>query len=47
MMELELEGRKPVGRQNKTGTKKVEEHMRKLNITQDMAEDRKQYHIQT
>ena len=42
VMELEVEGRRPVGRQNKTWSKVVEGDMRKLNITKDMAEDRKQ-----
>ena len=36
-----MEGRRPVGRPKKTGSKVVEEDMRKLNITEDMAEDRK------
>ena len=40
-MELEVEGRRPVGRRKKTWSKVVEEDMRKLNITEDMAEDRK------
>ena len=39
--ELEVEGRRPVGRPKKTWSKVVEEYMRKLNITEDMAEDRK------
>ena len=39
-MELEVEGRRPVGRQKKTWSKVVEEDMRKLNIMEDMAEDR-------
>ena len=39
-MELEVEGRRPVGRLKKTWSKVVEEGMRKLNITEDMAEDR-------
>ena len=33
-----MEGRKPVGRPKKTWSKIVEEYMRKLNITEDMAE---------
>ena len=46
-----MEGRKPVGRPKKTWSKVVEEEMKKLNITEYMAEDRKQwrqliYHIQ-
>ena len=43
-----MEGRRPVGWPNKTWSKVVEEEMNKLNITKDMAEDRKQwrYHIQ-
>ena len=40
-MEMEVEGRRPVGRPKKTWSKLVEEDMRKLNITEDMAEDRK------
>ena len=40
-MELKVEGRRPVGRPKKTWSKVVEEDMRKLNITEDMAEDRK------
>ena len=42
-MELEVEGRRPVGRSKKTWSKVVEEDMSKLNITEDMAEDRKQW----
>ena len=42
-MELEVEGRWPVGRPKKTLSKVVEEDMRKLNIMEDMAEDRKQW----
>ena len=42
-MELEVEGRRPVGRPKKTWSMVVEEVMRKLNITDDMAEDRKQW----
>ena len=41
-MELELEGRRTVSRPKKTWSKVVEEDMRKLNITENMAEDRKQ-----
>ena len=41
-MELEVEGRRPVG-WPKTWSKVVEEDMRKFNITEDMAEDRKQW----
>ena len=33
----------PVGRPKKTWSKVVEEDMRKLNITEDMAEDRRQW----
>ena len=40
-MVLEMEGRKPVGRPKKTWSKVVEEGMRKINITEDMAEDTK------
>ena len=43
VMELEVEGRSPVGRPKKTWSKVVEEDMRKLNITEDMAEERKQW----
>ena len=43
VMELEVEGRKPVGRPKKTWSMVVEEGMRKLNIAEDMAEDRKQW----
>ena len=42
-MELEEEGRRPVGRPKKTWSKVVKEDKRKLNITEDMAEDRKQW----
>ena len=42
-IELKVEGRRPVGRPKKTWSKVVEEDMRKLNITEDMAEDRKQW----
>ena len=42
-MELEVEGRRPVGRPKKTWSKVLEEDMRKLNITEDMTEDRKQW----
>ena len=42
-MELEVESRKPVGRPKKTWSEVVEEDMSKLNITEDMAEDRKQW----
>ena len=38
-----MEGRRPVGRPKKTWSKVVEEGMRKLNITKDMIEDRKQW----
>ena len=38
-----MEGGRPVGRPKKTWNKVVEENMRKLNITEDMAEDRKQW----
>ena len=43
VIELEVEGRRPVGRTKNTWSKVVEEEMRKLNITKDMAEDRKQW----
>ena len=42
-MELKVKGRRPVGRPKKTWSKVVEKDMRKLNITEDMAEDRKQW----
>ena len=42
-MELEVEGRRPVGKPKKTWSKVVEEDMRKLNIRQDMAEERIQW----
>ena len=35
-----MEGRRPVGRPKKTSNKVVEEDMRKLDITADMAKDR-------
>ena len=41
--ELKVEGRGPVGRPKKTCSKVVEEDMGKLNITEDMAEDRKRW----
>ena len=41
VMELEVEGTRPVGRPKKTWSKVVEDDTRKLNITEDMAEDRK------
>ena len=48
-MELEVEDRMPVGRPKKTWSKVVEEDM-KLNITEDMVEDRNSgsnsYHVQ-
>ena len=37
-MELEVEGRRPVGRPKKTWSKVVEEDMRKLNITKGKRE---------
>ena len=43
VMELEVEGRRPVGRPKKAWSKVVEEDIRNLNITEDMAEDRKQW----
>ena len=44
-MELEFEDRRPkkVGRPKKTWSKTMEEEMRKINITEDMAEDIKQW----
>ena len=43
VMELEVEDRRPVGRPKKTWSKVVEDDMKKLNITQDTVEDRKQW----
>ena len=42
-MELEVEGRRPVGRPKKAWGEVVEEDLRKLNITEDMPENRKQW----
>ena len=42
-MELEVEGKRPVGRSKKICRKVVEEDMRKLKIMEGMAEDRKQW----
>ena len=42
-MELEVNVKRLVGRPKKTWSKVVEEDMRKLNIMEDMAEDRKQW----
>ena len=39
-MELEVEGRMLVGRSKKTWSKVVEENLRKLNIREDMVDDR-------
>ena len=39
----EVEGKRQVGRPKKTWSKVVEEDMRYLNITEDMAEDKKQW----
>ena len=41
--ELEVEGRRPVGRPKKSWRRVVEEDMRRMNITEDMAEDRQQW----
>ena len=38
-----MEGRRPVGRPKKIWSKVVEEDMRKLNIIEDIVEDRKQW----
>ena len=38
-IELEVEGRGPVGRPKKTWSKEVEEDTRKLNIIEDMVKD--------
>ena len=40
---MDVEGRRPVSRPKKTWNKVVEQDTRKLNITEDMAEDRKQW----
>ena len=42
-MKLEVEDRRPVGSPKKTWSKVVEKNMMKLNITEDMAEDRHQW----
>ena len=42
-MELKVEDKMSVGRPKKTWSKVVEEDMRKLNIMENMAEDRKQW----
>ena len=42
-VELEVEGRRPVGRPKKTWCEVMEKDMRKLNITEDMAENIKQW----
>ena len=42
-MELEVEDRRPVGRPKETWSMVAEEDMRKLNITEDMAVERKQW----
>ena len=42
-MELQVEGRRPLDTPKKTWSKIVEEDMRKLTITEDMAEDTKQW----
>ena len=41
-MELEVEGRRLVGRPKKTWSKVVEKDIRMLDIMEDMAEDRRQ-----
>ena len=43
VMGLEVEGCRPVVRTKKTWNKVVEEDMKKLNITEDKAADRKQW----
>ena len=40
---MEVEGRRPVGGLMKTWSKAVEEDMKNLNITEDMAEGRHQW----
>ena len=42
-MELEVEGRRPVVMPKNTWSKVVEKDMRKLKITEDMAEERQQW----
>ena len=42
-MELEVEGRRPLSRTKNTWNKEKEEDTRKLNITEDMAKDRKHW----
>ena len=42
-MELEVEGRRPVGRQQKTWSKVKKEDMKNLNVTEVIVEDRKQW----
>ena len=42
-MKLEVECRRPIGRPKKTWSKIVEEDMRKLNITENLAQDRQQW----
>ena len=42
-IELKVESRRPVGGPKKTWSKVAEQDMRKLNITENMAEDRKQW----
>ena len=41
-IELDVRGRRPVGRPKKTSSKILEEDIRKLNTMEDMAEDRQQ-----
>ena len=41
--DLEVGGRRPVGQPRKTWKRVVEEDMRKLNITEEEAEDRQQW----
>ena len=43
VMELEMEEKRLVGRSKKTWSKVTKEDTGKLNITEDMAEDRKQW----
>ena len=43
VMELEVEGRRSVGRLKQTWSKVAEEDIRKLKILENMAEDRKQW----
>ena len=41
-VELEVAGKRPVGRPRKTWKQEVEEDLRRLNIREDMVDDRQQ-----